>query len=40
VRVSASTGIALFPADGTDSESLLGVADRDLFAAKRRDRAV
>jgi diguanylate cyclase (GGDEF)-like protein len=34
IAVSATTGLALFPADGTEAESLLGVADRDLFASK------
>lgn len=33
--VSAATGLALFPADGRTVEELLGVADSDLFAAKR-----
>jgi diguanylate cyclase (GGDEF)-like protein len=32
--VSATTGLAVFPVDGTDAEALLGVADRDLFASK------
>ncbi|HSK49593.1 MAG TPA: GGDEF domain-containing protein [Solirubrobacterales bacterium] len=36
--VTISTGLALFPADGADNESLLGVADSDLFAFKRRCR--
>ena len=33
-RVSLSTGIASFPLDGTDRESLLRHADRDLYAEK------
>jgi diguanylate cyclase (GGDEF)-like protein len=32
--VSATTGLAVFPVDGTDAEALLGVADRDLFDSK------
>jgi diguanylate cyclase (GGDEF)-like protein len=38
--VSAATGFATFPADGTSGEDLLGFADLDLFAAKRARRAV
>ncbi len=38
--VSAATGYAMFPADGTSVDELLGFADRDLFAAKRGRRAV
>ncbi|HEV7771380.1 MAG TPA: GGDEF domain-containing protein [Solirubrobacterales bacterium] len=38
VSVSATTGLAIYPADGTDPEELLGVADRDLFASKPGDR--
>lgn len=37
--VSAATGFAMFPADGTTAEDLLGFADLDLFAAKRSGRA-
>jgi diguanylate cyclase (GGDEF)-like protein len=33
--LSGSTGFALFPADGTSAEALLGFADLDLLAAKR-----
>ncbi len=33
--VSAATGFAMFPADGSNVEDLLGFADLDLFAAKR-----
>jgi diguanylate cyclase (GGDEF)-like protein len=40
VAVSATTGLALFPVDGTDAESLLGVADRDLFDSKPGGRLV
>jgi diguanylate cyclase (GGDEF)-like protein len=36
--VTATTGFALFPADGTTAEDLLGFADMDLFAAKRDGR--
>jgi diguanylate cyclase (GGDEF)-like protein len=38
--VSAATGFAMFPADGTTVDDLLGFADADLFAAKRAGRAV
>jgi diguanylate cyclase (GGDEF)-like protein len=38
--VSATTGFAMFPADGTSVDDLLGFADADLFAAKREGRAV
>jgi GGDEF domain-containing protein len=33
--LGAATGFAIFPADGTSAEQLLGFADADLFAAKR-----
>ena len=33
--VTAATGFALFPSDGTTAEDLLGFADLDLFASKR-----
>ena len=33
--VTAATGFALFPSDGTTAEDLLGFADLDLFAVKR-----
>jgi diguanylate cyclase (GGDEF)-like protein len=36
--VSATTGFAMYPADGTSAEDLLGFADMDLFAAKRDGR--
>lgn len=36
--LSAATGYAVYPADGTSAEALLGVADNDLFAAKRSTR--
>jgi diguanylate cyclase (GGDEF)-like protein len=36
--VAATTGFAMFPADGTTAEDLLGFADMDLFAAKRDGR--
>jgi two-component system, cell cycle response regulator len=36
--LSASTGFAMFPADGTTAQDLLGFADMDLFASKRRER--
>ncbi len=35
--LSASTGFAVFPPDGTSAEALLGYADLDLLAAKRGD---
>jgi diguanylate cyclase (GGDEF)-like protein len=38
--VAATTGFAMFPADGTTPEALLGFADRDLLAAKHERRAV
>jgi diguanylate cyclase (GGDEF)-like protein len=37
--VSAKTGFAMFPADGTTADKLLSFADLDLFAAKRGRRA-
>jgi diguanylate cyclase (GGDEF)-like protein len=37
--VSAATGFAMFPADGSTVDDLLGFADMDLFAAKRHRRA-
>lgn len=37
--VSATTGFAMFPADGDTPEALLGFADRDLFAGKHQRRA-
>jgi diguanylate cyclase (GGDEF)-like protein len=37
--VSAATGFAMFPADGSTVDDLLGFADMDLFAAKRYRRA-
>jgi diguanylate cyclase (GGDEF)-like protein len=36
--LSASTGFAMFPTDGTTAQDLLGFADMDLFASKRRER--
>ncbi|MGB7589005.1 MAG: GGDEF domain-containing protein [Solirubrobacterales bacterium] len=39
VPVSASTGIALFPADGRTPDELLRVADSDLLGRKRDGRA-
>jgi diguanylate cyclase (GGDEF)-like protein len=38
--VSAATGFAMFPADGSTVDDLLGFADMDLFAAKRSGRTV
>lgn len=35
MQLDASVGIACFPADGTDLESLLAHADREMYAAKR-----
>jgi diguanylate cyclase (GGDEF)-like protein len=37
--VSATTGFAMFPVDGTTVDDLLGFADADLFNAKREGRA-
>jgi diguanylate cyclase (GGDEF)-like protein len=37
--ISAATGFAMFPADGSTVDDLLGFADMDLFAAKRHRRA-
>jgi diguanylate cyclase (GGDEF)-like protein len=37
--VSATAGIAMFPADGRDEQELLRRADLDLFSAKRQRRA-
>lgn len=37
--VSAATGFAMFPADGSTGEELLSFADLDLFASKRAGRA-
>jgi diguanylate cyclase (GGDEF)-like protein/PAS domain S-box-containing protein len=34
--VSASVGIALYPRDGQESEELLQVADREMYASKKR----
>ena len=36
--LSATTGFAMFPADGRTVDDLLGVADADLFAAKPGER--
>jgi diguanylate cyclase (GGDEF)-like protein len=38
--LSAATGYAVYPGDGTTAQALLGVADSDLFAAKRSTRLV
>jgi len=38
VPVTASAGVATFPYDGVDIESLLGAADRALYSAKRAGR--
>jgi diguanylate cyclase (GGDEF)-like protein len=40
LTVSATTGLAVFPADGSSAEALLGEADRDLFASKPGGRVV
>jgi diguanylate cyclase (GGDEF)-like protein len=37
--VSAAVGFAMFPADGSTVDDLLGFADTDLFTAKRHRRA-
>ncbi len=39
VNVSLSAGIAMFPADGTDFDTLFGRADAAMFEAKRKGRA-
>jgi predicted signal transduction protein with EAL and GGDEF domain len=39
VSVSVSAGIAMFPSDGTDFDTLFGRADAAMFAAKRKGRA-
>jgi diguanylate cyclase (GGDEF)-like protein len=39
-RITASIGIAAYPADGADLEHLLSRADADLYAAKRADTPV
>ncbi len=39
VNVSVSAGIAMFPSDGTDFDTLFGRADAAMFAAKRNGRA-
>ena len=36
ISLDASVGIACFPTDGKDPESLLAHADRAMYAAKRR----
>jgi diguanylate cyclase (GGDEF)-like protein len=36
--LSASTGFAMYPADGVTAQQLLGFADTDLFASKRGER--
>ena len=38
VRMHASVGIALFPADGHDFDSLLSAADNAMYAAKAAGR--
>jgi two-component system cell cycle response regulator len=38
--ISVSVGVALYPRDGDAAESLLGAADRDLYADKARGVAV
>ena len=37
-RITASFGVATFPADGSDADALLGAADRALYAAKAAGR--
>jgi diguanylate cyclase len=39
IEVSVSTGLALYPDDGPDTDSLMRNADLALYAAKRKDRA-
>src|SRR2546423_10965423 len=38
VPVTASAGVATYPYDGADVETLLGAADRALYSAKRGGR--
>jgi diguanylate cyclase (GGDEF)-like protein len=38
LRVTASVGVAQFPGDGTDPQTLLAAADRALYAAKQAGR--
>jgi len=39
VNVRASVGIAIFPEDGSDAESLFVAADQQMYRAKRRSQA-
>jgi diguanylate cyclase (GGDEF)-like protein len=36
IQLDASVGVACYPADGSDPETLLACADRAMYAAKRR----
>ena len=36
LQLDASVGIACFPADGSDADTLLAYADRAMYAAKRQ----
>lgn len=38
VPMSASVGVAVYPGDGTDLETLVGHADREMYAMKERSR--
>lgn len=38
LQVTAASGYAMYPADGSGAEQLLGYADSDLFASKRAPR--
>lgn len=40
VTIGGSSGIALYPADGEDSETLLDLADREMYGRKSPTRAV
>ncbi len=38
IRITASLGVAVWPEDGQDAETLLGAVDRSLYAAKEQGR--
>ena len=39
IEISASIGVAVFPVDGTDPDTLIQQADRAMYAAKANGRA-